>query len=222
MKRILNTLIISAALMLAFSCQETELLQVEMNESIVLDLSSGQTKAASEDAEALVSHLDVFIFKAEASGSGYTHGNKVYYGRYGVNNAPSITLDVKRSSFSEDDRFYVYLIANAKFSKDEMEAKVSTYNDLQTLKQEDEYIHFTGLTGLSVNAPEFFLMDALATQGSSANSPVQLFNGVPSDNTELDAVLKRAAAKVVINITAGDNIEFHNFTGDLESDGGKY
>lgn len=222
MKRILNTLIISAALMLAFSCQETELLQVEMNESIVLDLSSGQTKAASEDAEALVSHLDVFIFKAEASGSGYTHGNKVYYGRYGVNNAPSITLDVKRSSFSEDDRFYVYLIANAKFSKDEMESKVSTYNDLQTLKQEDEYIHFTGLTGLSVNAPEFFLMDALATQGSSANSPVQLFNGVPSDNTELDAVLKRAAAKVVINITAGDNIEFHNFTGDLESDGGKY
>lgn len=222
MKRILNTLILSAFLMLAFSCQENELLQVDMNESIVLDLSSGQTKAVSEGAEALVNHLDVFIFKAIQSGSGYTQGEKVYYGRYGVNNAPSITLDVKRSSFSEDDRFYVYLIANAGYSKDEMEAKVSTYNDLQTLKQEDAYIHFTGITGLSVDAPEFFLMDALATQKGTGNSPVQLFNGVPSDNTELDAVLKRAAAKIMIKITAGENIDFNSFTGDLESDGGKY
>ena len=45
MKRIINTLIILAVSMLAFSCQETEKLEVTMNESIVLDLSSGLTKA---------------------------------------------------------------------------------------------------------------------------------------------------------------------------------
>ena len=159
--------------MLAFSCQETELLEVDMNESIVLDLSSGETRADDSPAESFVSHLDIFIFKADQSGSGYTQGEKAYYGRYSVNNASSITLDAKRSSFGENDRFYVYLIANSTFTEDEMAAKVSTFNDLQVLKQEDAYIHLTGLT--ADNSPKYFLMDAIATQGTAKTSPVQLF-----------------------------------------------
>ena len=218
MKRIINTLIISAVLMLAFSCRETEFLEVDMNESIVLDLSSGLTKAESENAEAVVNHLDVFIFKAVQSGS-ETHGERVYYGRYSVNNATSITLDAKRSSFSKDDRFYVYLIANSTCSEEEM-AGLETYNDLQTLKQEDRYIHLTGLT--ADNAPAYFLMDAIATQGTEKASRVQLFNGVASDNTVLDAVLRRAAAKVQINITAGADVDFHHFADDPSSRGMYY
>ena len=30
------------------------------------------------------------------------------------------------------------------------------------------------------------------------------------------------AAKVEIKINAGDNVSFHNFTGDIESEGGLY
>ena len=220
MKRFIHTLITSAVLMLAFSCQETELLEVDMNESIVLDLSSGETRADDSHAESFVSHLDIFIFKADQSGSGYTQGEKAYYGRYNVNNASSITLDAKRSSFGENDRFYVYLIANSTFTEDEMAAKVSTFNDLQVLKQEDAYIHLTGLT--ADNSPKYFLMDAIATQGTAKTSPVQLFNGVPADNTVLDAVLRRAAAKVFININAGADVEFHHYADDPESDGGLY
>lgn len=218
MKRILNTLIFSAVLMLAFSCQEKEMLEVDMNESIVLDLSSGMTKAADTPTEAVVNHLDVFIFKAVSSGGSYVQGDKVYNGRYTVNNASTVTLNVKRSSFGKDDRFYVYLIANSNLQSADMDA-VASYNELQNLKQEDAYLHHTGLT--TANAPKYFLMDALAVD-SSDNSPVQLNNGVVSDNTVLDAVLRRAAAKVVINIEAGADVEFHNFTGDIESDGGLY
>lgn len=223
MKRIINTLIILAVSMLAFSCQERETLEVTMNESIVLDLSSGLTKAEDTSTESFVNHLDIFIFKAEASGSGYVQGEKVYYGRYSVNNASSVTLNTKRSSYSKDDRFYVYLVANTNRPQDYMSA-VSNFNELQNVMQEDEYIH---LTGLNVqNAPKYFLMDALA-KDSSDNSPVQLNNGVLSDNTVLTAELKRAAAKVVINITAGSDVLFQHFTltdgsSDPESDGGLY
>lgn len=223
MKRIINTLIILAVSMLAFSCQETEKLEVTMNESIVLDLSSGLTKAEDTSTESFVNHLDIFIFKAVASGSGYSQGDKVYYGRYSVNNASSLVLNTKRSSYSQDDRFYVYLVANTKCPQADMEA-VSTFNDLQNVMQSDEYIHLTGLN--VTNAPKYFLMDAVA-KDSSDNSPVQLNNGVPSDNTELTAELKRAAAKVVINITAGSDVVFNHFTltdgsADPESDGGLY
>lgn len=209
MKRIINTLVILTVSMLAFSCQEREVLEVTMNESIVLDLSSGVTKADDTDQESYVEHIDIYIFKAEVqAGNTYSHGQRVYYGRYSVNNASTITLDAKRSSFVEDDRFYVYLIANTNLSKDAM-AAVTTFNDLQNTMQEDKYLHFTALA--ASNAPKYFLMDAIA-KDSSGNSPVQLYNGVPSDNTVLEAELKRAAAKVVINITTGADVLFRNYT----------
>ncbi len=219
MKRIINTLVILAVSMLTFSCQEAVELEVTMNESIVLDLSSGLTKAADTPTESSVGHLDVFIFKAlKQSDDTYAYGERAYYGRYDVNNSPSVTLNAKRSSFSQDDRFFVHLIANTNLSQTQMDA-LATYNELQNAMQEDEYLHLTGLN--LPNAPESFLMDAIA-KDALGNSPVQLYNGVVSENTELNAELRRAAAKVVINITAGADVKFHHFAGDPESDGGLY
>lgn len=218
MKRIIDTLIISSVLMLAFSCQEREMLEVDMNESIVLNLSSGVTKTEDTPIESFVKHIDVFIFKAVPQGTGYVCGEKIHYGRYGVNNSGSVTLNARRSSFSVDDRFYVYLVANSTMSESELNA-VETLNELQNKKQRDEYIHLTGLD--MTNAPAYFLMDAVATDGTGG-SPVQFYNGIPSDDTVIEAVLKRAAAKVEISIEAGESVTFHSFTGDMESDGGLY
>ena len=50
MKRIINTFLISAASAILFSCIMEKPLDVPMNESIVLDLSAGQTKAAVQDS----------------------------------------------------------------------------------------------------------------------------------------------------------------------------
>ena len=63
MKRILNTLIITAAVFAAFSCQKKDD-DLLMNESITLDLSSGLTKADHTSTEAFVNHIDVFIFES--------------------------------------------------------------------------------------------------------------------------------------------------------------
>ena len=213
MKRILNTLLISAVAMLAFSCQEELGVNAPMNESIVLDLSSGLTKAADTDVESFVNHLDVFIFDV----NGTEPGVEVYYERYQVNNAASLVLNAKRSTFTAGQKYYVYLLANSNLSKSDFEA-VESYNDLIDKKQEDYNLHLTGLT--IDGAPSYFLMDAVAFQGGS--SPVVLNNGVSSDNTVLDAVLRRAAAKVVINIKASEKVEFKAFTIEDGSEGGLY
>ena len=214
MKRILNTLLISAVSVLAFSCQEMPDIDVASNESIVLDISSGLTKAADTDVESFVSHLDVIIFDVD----GTVPGNKVYSGRYNVNNASSVTLNAKRSSFPAGSRYYVFLIANSTLPESDFTA-VTTYNDLVDKKQEDYDLHLTGLT--VEGAPKYFLMDAVAEDADGA-SPVVLNNGVLSDNTVLSALLTRAAAKVVVNIKASEKVEFKNFTVAEGSEGGLY
>lgn len=214
MKRILNTLLISAVSVLAFSCQEMPDIDVASNESIVLDISSGLTKAADTDVESFVSHLDVIIFDVD----GAVPGNKVYSGRYNVNNASSVTLNAKRSSFPAGSRYYVFLIANSTLPEADFTA-VTTYNDLVDKKQEDYDLHLTGLT--VEGAPKYFLMDAVAEDTDGA-SPVVLNNGVISDNTVLSALLTRAAAKVVVNIKASEKVEFKNFTVAEGSEGGLY
>ncbi len=214
MKRILNTLLISAVSVLAFSCQEMPDIDVASNESIVLDISSGLTKAADTDVESFVSHLDVIIFDID----GTVPGNKVYSGRYNVNNASSVTLNAKRSSFPAGSRYYVFLIANSTLPDADFTA-VTTYNDLVDKKQEDYDLHLTGLT--VEGAPKYFLMDAVAEDADGA-SPVVLNNGVLSDNTVLSALLTRAAAKVVVNIKASEKVEFKNFTVAEGSEGGLY
>ena len=214
MRRIINTLIITAVSVLAFSCQERPGLELAMNESIVLDLSSGVTKAADTDVESFVNHIDVIIFDE----AGTEPGNKVYSGRYTVNNASSLTLSAKRSSFASGQKYYVYLIANSTLPVSDYEA-VATYNDLVDKKQEDYNLHLTALE--AADAPKYFLMDAVAKDASDS-SPVVLNNGVYTDNTVLEAVLTRAAAKVVVNITASENVEFKQFSVAEGSEGGLY
>ena len=109
-----------------------------MNEAIVLDLSSGLTKAADDETESFVNHLDVFIFKADDSK--YDSQLK-YYGRYQVNNASSLTLSAKRSSFNQNQHYYVYLLANTNLPQDEFTSKeFKTLRDLIDKKQVDENI----------------------------------------------------------------------------------
>ena len=214
MKRIFNTLIIAAAMLLSFSCQMKEDAALHMNESITLDLSSGLTKADHTLTEAYVNHLDVFIFTAESG----RPAAKAYYGRYEVNNASKVVLDAERSDFVEGAEYYVYLVANSSISESVFNA-FESFGQLLDRVQADANIHLTGLD--LDTAPDYFLMDAVA-KNASGLSPVVLNNGVSTDNTELSALLKRAAAKVVINIEAGDKVKFMPYTLAQGSEGGLY
>ena len=214
MKRIINIITISILAVLSFSCQVKEEMNMLMNENIVLNLSPGLTKADHSSTEAFVNHLDVFIYES-VSGTPTTGR---YYGRYIVNNASSITLEAKRSDFDQTKRYFVYLVANSTIE----ESEFVTYTDHNTLLnriQEDRYLHLTGLN-LS-NAPKHFLMDAIAKDGNGSY-PVQLYNGNPADNTVLSAQLQRAAAKVVINVKASDQVNFMPYTIAEGSEGGLY
>lgn len=185
-----------------------------MNESIVLDLSYGLTKADHSSTEAFVNHLDVFIFE---SVSGAPTTGK-HYGRYIVNNASNVTLSARRSDFDQEKRYFVYLVANTTIEESEF-ATYTDYNTLLNRIQEDQNLHLTGLN--ATNAPKYFLMDALA-KDVNGSSPVQLNNGNPTDNTILSAQLQRAAAKVVINIEAGNRVVFMPYTINDGSEGGLY
>ncbi len=216
MRRIWNIFLLSAVLLSAVSCLEKEMVEAPSNESIILYLDSQDTRGvADNDTESYINSLDVFIFKADENNG---KGERVYYDRYEVNNSGSLTLNCKRSEFNPQDRFFVYLVANTNFSKEELNAQ-KTYAALLNNRQKDEYIHHSGLT--SPNAPRYFLMDALATDVNGA-SPLQLNDGIMANNTILKGELRRAAAKVEITINAGENIFFHHFKDDLESEGGLY
>ena len=213
MKGILNTFLISAASLLLFSCEYKESFEVSVGGEIILDLSSGITKATVEDTqtESFVNHLDVFIFSDNAGAPSAVE----YYGRYTVNNASHITLGAKRSSFEENTPYHIFLIANSNISETDFRSILDTegYDGLIGKKQEDELLH---LTGLDVkDAPKYFLMDA-ALHG------IDLNNGNSADNTEISATLSRAAAKVFVNITAGEKVEFKSFTIEQGSEGARY
>ena len=210
--------------MLLSACGMEESYVAPMNEAIVLDLSSGLTKATvMEDSptEAFVNHIDVFIFTDNAG----TPGSKEYHGRYVVNNRPQLTLAAKRSEFEVGQPYHVYLVANSNLAEAEFESV--TYSQLLEMRQTDLQVHLTGLNTTSADVPTHFLMDAKATDGnSSSNTLVVLNNGNLADNTHLYASLRRAAAKVVINIKAGADVDFADFDqtvgGELVSDGGVY
>lgn len=215
MKRLIVHMFVMAVVSaLLFSCHEQEVFEVSMNEDIVLDLSTGTTRAASTSTEAYVAHIDIFIF-ADENGK---PASKIHYERQQVNNASMLTMQARRSTFAQGQKFHVYLVANSTLSVAVFDA-MTTFSDLLNAQQEDPMLHFTGLS--LENAPKYFLMDAIA-RDAAGNSPVVLNNGNVADNTNLTATLRRAAAKVVANITASDNIEFRNFTIADGSEGGLY
>ena len=133
MRRMWNILLLSAVFLSAVSCLEKEMVEVPMNESIILHLDSPGTKAvADNDTESYINSLDVFIFKADENNA---KGERVYYDRYEVNNSGSLTLNCKRSEFDPDDRFFVYLVANTSFSKEELAERVHPEYLLNEIKE---------------------------------------------------------------------------------------
>lgn len=191
-----------------------------VDKGIVIDFSTGRTKAVTEDTgyESHVEHIDIFIFRED--NTLYWHERTSVSASKG-----SHTLSVGTKFFAEKDsdgnvtahpKYRVYLLANAAFdvsfadntltmvSESGTVTTVNTLSALGNVIQETLNIH---LSGLNVPiAPETFLMDALAV--SEGESLVYLSSEDPDKDIVLDAELMRAAAKVVINIKEGDRIEF--------------
>ena len=180
--------------------------------SIILNLASGKlplTRANVEanGAEIAVSHLDVLIFNQD--------GTKVWHERVdGIKDGKDkITLSAQRSTFDENESYWVYLIANSTANVSIFEDENFTLTSLNALKQEDKDIHMTGLAS-ATGVPQTFLMDGVAypkgEQEPATVKMVVLNSGDKTNDTELQTVLRRAAAKIVVNIKSGEHVQFDN------------
>ena len=180
--------------------------------SIILNLASGKlplTRANVEanGAEIAVSHLDVLIFNQD--------GTKVWHERVdGIKDGKDkITLSAQRSTFDENESYWVYLIANSTADVSIFEDENFTLTSLNALKQEDKDIHMTGLAS-ATGVPQTFLMDGVAypkgEQEPATVKMVVLNSGDKTNDTALQTVLRRAAAKIVVNIKSGEHVQFDN------------
>lgn len=209
--------------MLMLSCSMEEAFEKPvMNEDITIEISSGLTKAGYKEdnqTESFVNHIDVFFFEDNAG----SPDQMKYHGRYEIRNSPRLTIDKPRSFFGEDVVYHIYLVANSNIDEATF-AAVEYYDEFVGMKQEDRNLHLTGLTVES--APKYFLMDAKAKEAVSGKTEVVLNGDDAAENLVLTATLRRAAAKVVINITAENEITFATFNESVDgkpvSDGGLY
>ncbi len=182
----------------AVSCLQEEF-DVVRNESIVLTFDSGaMTKAEDTSVESYVNHVDVMIFAADQS--------KVHYERVSNNGAQTFVLQAERKSFAAKAGYYVYLVSNSSLEASAYEG-LADIDALKRLVQSDNGVMFTGLA----NSPQYFLMDAVAYTADAEPATagtVVLNDGIASNSTRLNAVFRRAAAKVVITVKEGSDVVF--------------
>lgn len=217
--RILHIIAMVALLLSATSCSTM------LDESVVApgdahyitlsyQTSGVDTRGEVEDNEfeSFMNHLDVVIY--EYSNKEYT---PFHYQRVDVLATPSgrATISKTKRDFEEGVEYRFYVISNSTLPSSayyDGTGNILAHNDFLKLDQTDDYIHLSGIEFGVQNSiyPQMFLMDGVAYMGSS--EPATARNIVINDpNTGEDVTLKvtlrRAAAKVQISITPGENVK---------------
>lgn len=169
------------------------------------------TRSADTGPESTIAWVDAYVMDESY--------NVVYSERIDKSSAPVVgggefVLNQKREDFTAGKKYYIYLIANSTSPLSDAQ----TWSELKELTQKDEHLHLSGISGIEdLTVPTYFLMDGFAyvplnaTDNGPANLTAYVIND--SQNTDdlvLKGTLKRAAAKLVIKITQGDNVQFVN------------
>ena len=164
------------------------------------------------DTEAALSHLDVMMYKYNEDN--YTY-EPFYHERVDVTQYPDGTayLNKKKDDFEPYAKYKIYVVANSTHSESIFKPEgtaVISHENLMRLDQTDENIHLSGIKGGKDVYPQYFLMDGVAYMGDSEpNNPGTIVvNDDELDNIVLKVKLRRAAAKYVIKIYPGENVEF--------------
>ena len=209
MKQLLYRLLFGCMTLLLLAACEADNAPFENNADgsncVILNLEASsvpiRATVAGNDKENAVDHIDVFVFKTD------TDNTLFHYERLQLTaaNAGKAALTKKRSEFDIDAFYKVYIVANSTITDF---ATVKSLDDLKGKIQEDKAIHLTGLDNLQ-NVPQYFLMDGIAKASStSADNTVILNDGMLANNTELKVDLKRAAAKIIVHMKKGSQVQF--------------
>lgn len=215
------------------------------NGKITIEASLGDlaiTRAEDTSKERTVEYIDVFAvdeddnitYHERNTSSGNESGKE-------ANGAGKLTLNAARRTkidnefvFAQGEKYKFYLVANSTVSEETM-GGLATLRDLELLVQDNSFdpglstgerqtlLHLSG-TSQGTNedgyvAPQTFLMDAVATDANGNDEWVVNPATGNLTNLELAAEFKRAAAKIVVNITQGEDVEFHT---ELEGQDSQY
>lgn len=172
--------------------------------------TSPDSTSPDTDTESALSHLDVMMYKYD----NYTY-EPFYHERVDVTQYPDGTAYLKRKKddFEPYAQYKIYVVANSTHSESVFKPEgtaVISHENLMRLDQTDENIHLSGIRGGNNVYPQYFLMDGVAYMGEEEpNTPGTIVvNDDELDNIVLKVKLRRAAAKYVIKIYPGENVEF--------------
>ncbi|WP_064976377.1 fimbrial tip adhesin FimD [Alistipes provencensis] len=149
---------------------------------------SAATRAAGTEVENSVTHLDLLIFDDK--------GVCVHYQEIATP-AERFPLSVRKSHFDSDAAYDIYLFAN--YPGDDL-ADVEHFTTLKNKTLYNMYVYATGLTERE-NVPATFLMEGHLS-GEKLNDSTE-----SREDKELNIVLSRAAAKIVLNLRTGESSE---------------
>lgn len=171
-------------------------------------------EVADNEYESYMSHLDVVIYEYSNSDKTYT---PFHYQRIDVSATPTgkATISKTKDDFKESGQYRIFVIANSSLDSSayyDNSGNILAYDTFLKLDQTDNYIHLSGIEyGVQGSIyPQMFLMDGIAYMGNS--EPATAGNIVINDPTNTDddvtvkVTLRRAAAKVQILITPGDEV----------------
>ncbi len=169
------------------------------------------TKATVEDnaTERTITHIDIFVVDSE--------GNIDWYERNADGNDKTqgqgngyLKLSQKRTTkvngnylFEQGEEYKIYLLANSAQTEATMKSLL-TKDALEALVEQTEKVYCTGMED---EAPQTFLMDAVAKLGNSASIEINPVT-TPTEHLELKATFNRAASKVIVNIKQGTEVRF--------------
>lgn len=211
MKQLLYRLLFGCMTLLLLAACEADNAPFENNADgsncVILNLEASSVPVRAtvsvNDKENAVDHIDVFVFN--------TNQSLFHYERlqFTADNG-KVALTKRRSEFDEKTPYLVYIVANSTITDF---ATVKSLVDLKGKIQEDKAIHLTGLNNLQ-NVPQYFLMDGIAKASStSVDNTVILNDGMLANNTELGVDLKRAAAKIIVHMKKGPQVQFSTTPG---------
>lgn len=186
------------------------------NNKVVISAKSlgAITRSADTDPESTVAWLDVYVMDADKK---IIYSERIDKSSAPVVGAGEFVLGKNRDEFTQDESYYVYMIANSTAPlATTSDVKAETWDDLKELTQTDRNLHLSGwgIENNDVKSPEYFLMDGFAYVPANVNDvgpdamEALVINDGGDDNIELAGTLYRAAAKIVLNITQGDNVKF--------------
>lgn len=165
------------------------------------------------DTEAALSHLDVMMYKYNEVN--YTY-EPFYHERVDVTQYPDGTAYLKRKKddFEPYAKYKIYVVANSTYSESVFKPEgtaVISHENLMRLDQTDENIHLSGIRGGNNVYPQYFLMDGVAYMGKTEPknpSTIVINSDENSDDIIIKVKLRRAAAKYIVKIYPGENVEF--------------